>query len=183
MNTQDITRVSTVIASGSPLPISFVERENLISRGLTIYVRDLIGDYLTDQQIENLVGMLGDFRRRPADVEFSRNLCRVITTDAVIRNRFIPRKLLRKDETAVLLYNLSPYALINRVQTAMMAKLSFPNFFASVGTINSTFTKFQKVRENRKESHLSMTIKELSVHSTEELELLLMELALRQDKY
>lgn len=182
MENNDITRVSTVIASGSPLPISFVEREKLISKGLRIYVKDLIGDYLDEDQIDDLVGMLEDFRRRPAEVEFSRDLCRVITEDAVIRNRYIPRKLLRKDETAILLYNLSPYALLNRVQAAMMAKYSFPNFFATVGTINSTFTKFQKVRDHRKESHLSMTIRELSVHSTEELELLLMEIALRQER-
>ena len=181
MNDKGITRISTVIQHGSLMPISFAEREKYIKRGVLVYLNSLLGEYLSDDQITSLTEMLHDIRVRPAEVEFDSSLCRIISLESEIHNRYIPRKLLRKDEAAVILYNLAPYAMINRTQTATMAKLCFPNFFASAATINSTFTKFQNTHRILDESHLSLTIEGLFVRTTEELEVLLIELALRQD--
>jgi hypothetical protein len=122
-------------------------------------------------------------RNRPADVDYSDELCCMISGDAEMRNRFIPHKLLRKDEGSVLFYNLAPYALLGRKQTASFAKRAFPNFFASVSTINSTFTKFSKIPGSVIESRTDLAIKPLADHSVHGVETFLYNLGMTPQAY
>lgn len=144
---------------------SFVHKEGCIYRGLLIYLGETVGEYLSGEQIGLLADSFRRLRNRPADVEYSDDLCCMISGESEIRNRFIPHKMLRKDEGSVLFYNLAPYALIGRKQTARFAKRAFPNFFASTSTINSTFTKFSRIPGSVIESRTDLSIKPLADHS------------------
>lgn len=161
--------------------LPFEEREELIANGLGIYLSNVAGEYFTGSQIDMFISVLQDFRRRPEDVDFSKELCQEISAEEVIRNRFLPHKTLRKDELAILFYNLSPYALVSRICMAKIAKNCFPNFFASVSTINSTFTKYQLRQETRKGREVSLTISNLAERSTSDVETYLLELALEKN--
>ena len=164
-------------------PKSFLEREDFMYRGLLIYLDETVGEYLSREQIGMLAESFRRLRTRPADVDYSDELCCMISDDAEIRNRFIPHKLLRKDEGSVLFYNLAPYALIGRKQTACFAKRAFPNFFASVSTINSTFTKFSKIPGSVIESRTDLSIKPLTDHSVHGVETFLYNLGIKDQAH
>lgn len=149
---------------------TFPVREATLQNGLRIYLRSTVGEYFTDEQIQRLCDTLRALRMRPVDVSFPRNLCKVVTNKGIISNRFIQRKSLRKDELAILLYNIAPYALLNRKETAMMAKATFPAFFASTGTIYSTFTKYLNAPVTDRGNDIYFTITNLPYHSTVKLE-------------
>jgi len=159
--------------------ISFLEREDCIYRGLLVYLSNAIGDYLNEEQIVRFAQVLRRFRNREAHVEYSEELCDVISEETDIRNRYIPRKSLRKDEASMLIYNVSPYALLSRNNTAMMAKALFPNFFASAATINSTFTKFYRVPGSSIEPSVSLSIVLLPDHNVNTVETVFYELGLK----
>lgn len=178
---KDVLRVSDLTHKNCPVPVSFIERERLIRKGLKSYLFALVGDFFSDSELDAIINTLYDLRTRPADVAFSSKLCHVVTESKEVRNRYIPRRFLRKEELAVLLYCVSPYALLNRQQTAAMAKCMFPNFFASTMTINSLLTKLLNRRAENNDGQLALTIDHLTVHSMSELEVLLIEFALRQD--
>lgn len=163
----DKTNITNVQIDSS---IRFEEREDYMFRGLIIYLHESIGEYLTTEQIALLAESLRRLRNRPAAVEFSEDLCSKVSDDSEIRNRFIPRKLLRKDEGSVLFYNLAPYALLGRKQTAAFAKASFPNFFASASTINSTFTKFSKTPGSEIDRISNLSIKPFAERSVNAVE-------------
>ena len=82
---------------------------------------------------------------------------------------------MRKDELAALIYSVAPYALLTRRQAAAMAKCAFPNFLASVGTINSTFTKFTSPEYATPSRPMSLVASSLPNMTTEEFEKLLYE--------
>ena len=163
-NTQHITTASV------DAPKSFLQREDCMYRGLLVYLGEVIGEYLSKEQIALLADSFRRLRTRPADVDYSDDLCFLISDESSIRNRFIPHKLLRKDEGSVLFYNLSPYALIGRRQTACLAKRAFPNFFASTSTINSTFTKFSRIPGSVIDNRTDLAIKPLADHSVHGVE-------------
>lgn len=165
---------------GPERPIPFIERERLMSLGLMVYVDNMVGEYLDRKQLSSFVDMLKNFRFRPADVIFSRSLCVLISAEKNIRNRYIPRKCLQKNELAILFYNLAPYALLSRQSAAAMAKESFPNFFGTIGTINSTFTKYQPVGANQSPQP-ALAITNLPIHSTSELEQLLLRMGIEEN--
>ena len=144
---------------------AFQEKEDCLFRGVLAYLRDATGEYLSDEQITMLAESLRRLRNRPADVNYSDDLCDVISEESDIRHKYIPRKVLRKDEASVLFYNLAPYALIGRKYAASFAKRAFPNFFASVATINSTFTKFTRMPGSDIESDTDLSIKPFHEHS------------------
>lgn len=150
--------------------IRFKDREDCMYRGLLIYLHESVGEYLTADQISLLAESLRRLRNRPADVEYSDELCCKVSDDSEIRNRYIPRKLLRKDEGSVLFYNLAPYALLGRKHAASFAKASFPDFFASVATINSTFTKFCKTPGSEIDRVSDLSIKPFAEHSINAVE-------------
>ena len=158
--------------------LSFHEKEGCIYRGLLVYLNESLGEYLSDDQIGLLAESLRRLRNRPADVEYSDELCAVVSEEKELRNKYIPRKLLRKDEGSVLFYNLSPYALIGRKQTACFAKRAFPNFFASTATINSTFTKFSKIPGSEIDKMTDLSIKPFTEHSINGVETFLYNLGL-----
>ena len=74
--------------------MSFQEKEACIVRGLLPYIGDSLGEYLTVDQVVSLAQTLRRLRNRPAEVEFSEDLCSLVSEDAEIRNRYIPRKML-----------------------------------------------------------------------------------------
>lgn len=158
--------------------LSFHEKEECIYRGLLVYLWESLGEYLSGEQIGLLAESLRLLRNRPADVEYSDDLCSVVSEETELRNTYIPRKLLRKDEGSVLFYNLAPYALIGRKQTACFAKRSFPNFFASTATINSTFTKFSKIPGSEIDKMTDLSIKPFAEHSINGVETYLYNLGL-----
>lgn len=157
--------------------MSVEEREELMYEGLQIFLTNCFGEYLDEKQLDKLARMLRRFRTRPKDIDYSKELTEVITEDSVISNRFIPRRSVRKDELAVLLYNIGPYALLNRRQTAMLAKDAFPNFFSTVATVNTTFTKYMKVPGSLMERSILLTVPSFPEHTVESVELILLELA------
>lgn len=163
----DKTNITDVQIDSS---IRFEEREDYMFRGLIIYLHESIGEYLTSEQIGFFAESLRRLRNRPANVEYSDELCCKISDESEIRNRFIPRKLLRKDEGSVLFYNLAPYALLGRKHAASFAKASFPDFFASVATINSTFTKFCKTPGSEIDRVSDLSIKPFAEHSINAVE-------------
>ena len=150
--------------------LSFQDKEDCIYRGLLVYLGNAVGEFISEEQVIMLAESLRRLRNRPADVDYSDELCSQISDKAEIRNRYIPRKLLRKDEASVLFYNLAPYVLIGRKQTAQFAKRAFPNFFASSSTIYSTFTKFSKIPGSTLESMSSLSITPFPDHSTHAVE-------------
>ena len=160
--------------------IRFKDREDCMYRGLLIYLHESVGEYLTADQIGLLSESLRRLRNRHADVEYSDELCCKISDESEIRNRFIPRKLLRKDEGSVLFYNLAPYALLGRKQAASFAKTSFPNFFASVATNNTTFTKFCKTPGSKIDRVSDLSIKPFAERSINGVETYLYNLGQNQ---
>ena len=159
--------------------MSFQEKEDSIFRGLLKYIGDSLGEYLTVDQVVLLAQTLRRLRNRPAEVEFSEDLCSLISDDAEIRNRYIPRKILRRDECSVLFYNLAPYALLGRKHASILAKMAFPNFFASAATISSTFTKFSKIPGSEIETISPLSIAPFPEHSTNAVELILFNLGVK----
>lgn len=158
--------------------LSFQEKENRLFCGLVIYLRGAIGDYLSEEQITTLAESLRRMRNRPADIEYADDLCAIVSEESEIRHKFIPRKLLRKDEGSVLFYNLAPYALIGRKQAACFAKKSLPNFFASVATVNSTFTKFSRIPGSEIDRAAELSIMPFREHSTHAVETFLYNLGM-----
>lgn len=163
------------IIGGSSL--SFKEREDLIYAGLLLYIRSGLGEYLSEEQIKSLANSLRALRFRPADVKYSDSLSETITMDQEIRNIYIPRKLLRKDEAALLIYSLSPYALLTRRDSARFAKKIFPRFFGSTDTIYSTLSKFYNTTEGTPyEVPSTFSVKSMPDHTTYTVENVLLEL-------
>ena len=159
--------------------IHFKNREDCMYRGLLVYLNESVGEYLTADQIGLLAESLRRLRNRPANVEYSDELCCKVSDESEIRNRYIPRKLLRKDEGSVLFYNLAPYALRGRKHTAYFAKASFPNFFASVSTINSTFTKFSRTPGSEIDRISDLSIKPFAERSINGVETYLYNLVMQ----
>lgn len=153
---------------------NIAEDERYIFIGLQRYVDNMVGEYLTEQQMSILCESLRKLRYRTDDNSMFDGGCAVVYEGKCIKNRFIPRKELRKDEMAILLYNIAPYALLSRIQTARFAKCSFPNFFASVATINSTFTKHMYPEGSISAHSIPLQITNFRTHSPKEVENVLM---------
>ena len=165
--------IQKIISSTS---LTFHEREQVIYRGLIRYVTGCLGEYLTAAQIESVAITLRALRNRQADVAFDENLCCCVTNEREVRHQYIPRKTLRRDEAALLLYNLAPYALLNRKETAQLAKCLFPNFFGAVATINTMFTKLYSVDGTVSETPKTLAIEVMPDHSTYTIEKVFYEL-------
>ncbi len=91
---------------------TFKERERLILCGLKRYLTNVAGEYFTEEEINRFLKMLQNFRHRPENLSFSKNLCLCVSSSDVLKNRFIPRKRMRKDELVALIYSVAPYALL-----------------------------------------------------------------------
>ena len=156
--------------------ISFEERESKMFEGLLIYLRNSIGDYLPQEKIVSFALSLKNLRNRPADMGFSNELCEVLSMESKLSNRYIPRKSLRKDEAALLIYNLAPYALLSRRETAMMTKRLFPNFFGTVETINASFTKLYASNGKLIDTPRTISIEVMPDHTTYTIERVFLEL-------
>ena len=150
--------------------LEFQERENIIFSGLKKYIPGYLGDYLTQEQSDALAEIFKGLRMRPANVSIVKMFKDSITEEKTLRNRHIPSKTLRKDECAVFFYNVAPYALLNRNQTARLAKHLMPNFFASEGTINSTFTKYLGMSVSELAKRCGMSIANMPTHTTAHVE-------------
>lgn len=157
---------------------SFKEREDMIFSGLKVYINGCLGEYLDENQINLLADLLRKFRNRPAEVEFADNYCCSITKERSIHHKYIPRKKLRKDECAIFFYNVGPYALLNRNQTARLAKKTMPNFFSSEITINGCFTRRANLSTSELARVSGLTIENLPSHTTAHVEMIFFELGL-----
>lgn len=145
-------------------------REQTIFGGLLCYLRSAFSEYLTSVQILNMATSLRQVRNR----EFASSVEKLIiapVTDADRLGSFVtPCKAMRKDELALILYNLAPYALLNRKETAFLAKAMFPNLFASIATINSTFTKYYSPDGAALDMPHSFSVVVMPDHTAETLE-------------
>ena len=120
---------------------SFTNRELTLQTGLKLYLDRAFSEYLDVDQRESLKQQLVNLRNRSAtDVVAEMNILPVASTRD-IRNIFLPSKTLRRDELALAIYSLAPYSLLSRKEAAQFAKLVFPEFFGSVETINTLFSK------------------------------------------
>ena len=146
------------------------EREELIYAGLKIYIKSCLGDYLNSKQVDTIADILRKLRTRPADVDFDDSFCKVISEESTLRNIQLPRRLLRKDEAAIFFYNVGPYAMITRNQTARLAKKLLPNFFASELTINSSFTRHTNLSTKDLARISGLSITNLPAHTTAHVE-------------
>ena len=152
------------------------EREDLIYAGLKIYTRSCMGDYLETKQMDMLADILKKFRSRPAEIDFCEEYCSPISTEKILRNIQVPRKTLRKDECAIFFYNVAPYSLLTRRQTALLAKRLFPNFFAGLNAIDSYFTRHINLSSKEEEYKSDLSIVNLPKHTTAHIENLFFEL-------
>ena len=91
-------------------------------------------------------------------------------------NDLIADAVERKDEAALLIYNLAPYALLSRRETAMMAKRLFPNFFGTVETINASFTKLYASNGKLIDTPRTISIEVMPDHTTYTIERVFLEL-------
>lgn len=152
------------------------EREDLTFAGLKIYTQSCLGDYLDSKQLELLTEILRKFRSRPAEVDFCDEYCVPVSLESTLRNIQVPRKTLRKDECSIYFYNVAPYSMLTRKQTARLAKKLFPKFLASENAIDSYFTRHTNL-SSKDESYLSdLSIINLPKHTTIHVENLFFEL-------
>ena len=150
--------------------LDFQQREDIIFSGLKRYINGYLGEYLTQEQSDALAEIFKGLRMRPANVSIVKLFKDSISEEKTLRHRHIPSKTLRKDECAIFFYNVAPYALLNRNQTARLAKHLMPNFFASEGTINSTFTKYLGLSVSELAKRCGMSIANMPTHTTAHVE-------------
>ena len=65
--------------------IRFKDREDCMYRGLLVYLHESVGEYLTADQISLLAESLRRLRNRPADVEYSDELCCKVSDDSACK--------------------------------------------------------------------------------------------------
>lgn len=117
-------------------------REDLIFEGLLVYMRSIFGEYLTEDNVVHLAECLRYIRISNVITSIESLPLSPVTLDINLHSISVPRKIARKDELSLLLYSVTPYALLNRKESAQFAKKMFPNIFSTVSTIYSTFTKY-----------------------------------------
>lgn len=161
---------------------TFEARELTIMTGIKVYLRCTVGEFLTDDQIQRLCDNLSMLRMRPREGNFPSYALKIVSQQPIIRSRYIPRKMLRKDELAVLIYNLAPYSFLTRKETAFLAKGSFPCFFSKSSTIYGTFTKYLGSPITERGNEIFFTITNFPFHSTVKLEEEMIKLALEINK-
>lgn len=145
-------------------------REQTIFGGLLCYLKSAFGEYLTSEQILNMATSLRKVRNREFDSSIEKLTLSPVTDAHRLGSFVTPCKCMRKDELALMIYNLAPYALLNRKEAAFIAKAMFPNLFASVATINSTFTKYYSVDGGVVDVPQSFSVITLPDHTTETIE-------------
>lgn len=138
-----------MINSNSILQRTFAEKEAAMYDGLILFLSYSLSEYLTEQQMTSIADYLRMVRSRSADQNIADLHIRPVTDSREIRNIHLPAKQLHRDELAYVIYLLSPYAVMSRKETAVFAKLIFPEFFPSVSTINTLFTKLEGVPEGQ----------------------------------
>lgn len=119
----------------------FALKESILSRGMIAYLTYTFGQYLSTDQIELMASAFKALRMRKATSSIQDMEMSPVSADRDIRNHFIPSKQLRRDEAAYVIYRLAPYSFLSRKDAAIFAKKMFPEFFGSVATINTVFTK------------------------------------------
>ena len=152
------------------LTLDFQERESIIFSGLKIYIRGCIGEYLTQEQADELAETFRRFRQRPAEMGFTKDLCKPLTTDKVIRSLYLPNKRLKKEECAIFFYNVAPYALLRKNDTARLAKNLMPNFFSSEVTIYTSFTRRASMTVSELAKECGITVSNIPEHTTAHVE-------------
>lgn len=168
------------ISQNEPASIKSAEkedRESMIKRGLELFLHSEMQDFFSPNEIATLSEMLTDLRYRKSNAGIPSNLCRVVTRRSQIVSYTQPSNEFRKDEIAILINNVMPYAHLSRKEASIMIKRSFPGLFGNTmpDTINATLTKFKNVRTGHNRRTLNVTV--LSLESAKELETYLYNLA------
>ena len=145
-------------------------REQTIFGGLLCYLKSAFSEYITSEQILSMATSLRQVRNREFDSSIEKLTLSPVSDACRLGSFVTPCKCMRKDELALMFYNLAPYALLNRKETAFIAKTMFPNLFASVATINSTFTKYYSVDGGVADIPQSFSVVPLPDHTTETIE-------------
>lgn len=151
---------------------SLKRREQTMFLGLLSCLVSTFAEYLNPEQISLLAENFKRARMRASGSEIDMSHFDVVSTEREIKNSLVPSKCLRRDEAALALYNLLPYSILNRKDSARLVKLSFPNFFGSVSTINTLFTKLSGLSGYKS----NLSIVEISDHSVMGVETFLYEL-------
>lgn len=150
--------------------MDFAYREEVIFSGLKCYMKSLLGEYLDESDLQHLADALRTLRNRPYGASVDDLGLEPVTEALRIGSLIIPSKSVRKDELALVFYNLAPYAVLTRRETAQFAKAMFPNLFASVSTICSTLTKFYAADGSLSEIPQSFSVVVLPDHTPETME-------------
>ena len=124
---------------------NFATREAQLSGGLLMFLAYSFSSFLTQEQLAALAEAFQKVRMRPADASIEALDIPPVSMSREIRDLMIPAKQIRRDEAAYVIYKLAPYALMSRKETAVFAKKLFPEFFGSVATINTIFTRLEGV--------------------------------------
>ena len=140
--------------------------------GLLSCLVSTFAEYLNPEQISLLAENMKRARMREPGSEIDMKHFDVVSTEREIKNSLVPSKCLRRDEAALALYNLLPYSILNRKDSARLVKLSFPNFFGSASTINTLFTKLSGLSDYTS----NLSIVEIPDHSIIGVETFLFEL-------
>lgn len=151
---------------------SLKRKEQTMFIGLLSCLVSTFAEYLNPEQISLLAENMKRARMREPGSEIDMKYFDVVSTEREIKNSLVPSKSLRRDEAALALYNLLPYSILNRKDSARLVKLSFPNFFGSVSTINTLFTKLSGLSGYKS----NLSIVEISDHSVMGVETFLYEL-------
>ena len=151
---------------------SLKRKEQAMFIGLLSCLVSTFAEYLNPEQISLLAENMKRARMREPGSEIDMKHFDVVSTEREIKNSLVPSKCLRRDEAALALYNLLPYSILNRKDSARLVKLSFPNFFGSASTINTLFTKLSGLSDYTS----NLSIVEIPDHSIIGVETFLFEL-------
>lgn len=151
---------------------SLKRKEQTMFIGLLSCLVSTFAEYLNPEQISLLAENMKRARMREPGSEIDMEHFDVVSTEREIKNILVPSKCLRRDEAALALYNLLPYSILNRKDSARLVKLSFPNFFGSASTINTLFTKLSGLSDYTS----NLSIVEIPDHSIIGVETFLFEL-------
>ena len=151
---------------------SLKRKEQTMFIGLLSCLVSTFAEYLNPEQISLLAENMKRARMREPGSEIDMKHFDVVSTEREIKNSLVPSKCLRRDEAALALYNLLPYSILNRKDSARLVKLSFPNFFGSASTINTLFTKLSGLSDYTS----NLSIVEIPDHSIIGVETFLFEL-------
>lgn len=162
-----------MIEKDNSIKETFALKESQLHAGLIVFLTYSLAQYLTPEQIASIADSLRKTRCRNASQQIEELGILPVSTSREIRHMQLPVKQIRRDELAYVIYKLAPYAVMTRKEAAVFSKLLFPEFFGSVATINTLFTRLEGVPDGLS----NIKIYEVPRHTTVGVEEMLTNLA------